>query len=91
LPGFVSRSAPPLGLSPPPALRCARTCQRDETCPISMEGWTRRVQFVREGGGGGGADPRRWVHRLPVLFAEKVVEHPLCAPRCALGGQDTAR
>ena len=29
-------------------------CQRDETCPISTEGWTRRVQLVREGGGGGG-------------------------------------
>ena len=26
--------------------------QRDETCPISTEGWTRRVHFVREGGGG---------------------------------------
>jgi len=23
----------------------------DETCPISTEGWTRRVHFVREGGG----------------------------------------
>jgi hypothetical protein len=33
---------------------CAgRCCQRDETCPISTEGWTRRVHFVREGGGGG--------------------------------------
>jgi len=29
-----------------------RTCQRDETCPVSTEGWTRRVHFVREGGGG---------------------------------------
>jgi hypothetical protein len=26
---------------------------RDETCPVSTEGWTRRVHFVREGGGGG--------------------------------------
>ena len=24
-----------------------------ETCPISTEGWTRCVHFVREGGGGG--------------------------------------
>ena len=23
----------------------------DETCPVSTEGWTRRVHFVREGGG----------------------------------------
>jgi len=27
---------------------------RDETCPVSTEGGTRRVQLVREGGGGGG-------------------------------------
>jgi hypothetical protein len=26
----------------------------DETCPISTEGWTRRVHLVREGGEGGG-------------------------------------
>ena len=26
----------------------------DETCPISTEGWTRRVHFVREGGGSSG-------------------------------------
>ena len=25
------------------------------TCPVSTEGWTRRVHFVREGRGGGGA------------------------------------
>jgi len=34
-----------------PALRYA--CHLRETCPISTEGWTRRVQFVREGRGGG--------------------------------------
>ena len=27
--------------------------ERDETCPVSTEGWTRRVHFVREGGGRG--------------------------------------
>jgi hypothetical protein len=27
--------------------------ERDETCPVSTEGWTRRVHFVREVGGGG--------------------------------------
>jgi len=27
--------------------------RRDETCPVSTEGGTRRVQLVREGGGGG--------------------------------------
>ena len=32
--------------------------KRDETCPISTEGWTRRVQLVQEGGGGGGRAAR---------------------------------
>jgi hypothetical protein len=31
----------------------------DETCPISTEGWTRRVHFVREGGEGGVGPPSR--------------------------------
>jgi hypothetical protein len=31
--------------------------ERDETCPVSTEGWTRRVHFVREKGGGRGAQP----------------------------------
>jgi hypothetical protein len=35
-----------------------RRVQRDETCPISTEGGTRRVHFVREGGGGVGRDQR---------------------------------
>jgi len=30
-----------------------RACWRDETCPVSTGGGTRRVQSVREGGGGG--------------------------------------
>jgi len=30
-----------------------------ETCPVSTEGWTRRVHFVREGGGGGRSPWRR--------------------------------
>jgi len=50
----------------PPCARCCssatkRSCwmksslgERDETCPVSTEGWTRRVHVVREGGGGGG-------------------------------------
>ena len=28
------------------------------TCPVSTEGWTRRVHFVREGGGSGTAAAR---------------------------------
>ena len=31
----------------------------DAACPISTEGWTRRVHFVREGGEGGGGRARR--------------------------------
>jgi hypothetical protein len=34
-------------------VRCERVRSRPQTCPISTEGWTRRVHFVREGGGGG--------------------------------------
>ena len=33
----------------------AHFCGSQETCPISTEGWTRRVHFVREGGWGGGS------------------------------------
>jgi len=32
--------------------------RRDETCPVSTEGGTRRVQLVREGGGRGGVPGR---------------------------------
>jgi hypothetical protein len=35
---------------------CTPGAPRDGTCPISTEGWTRRVHFVREGGGGGARD-----------------------------------
>jgi len=34
-------------------LRSSQYGGRDETCPISTEGGTRRVHSVREGGGGG--------------------------------------
>ena len=41
---------------PPAPRRCSASAQSppasDQTCPISTEGWTRRVHFVREGGGG---------------------------------------
>ena len=33
--------------------------ERDETCPVSTEGWMRRVHFVREGGGGEGPPTAR--------------------------------
>jgi hypothetical protein len=37
-----------------------RRVQRDETCPISTEGGTRRVHFVREGGGSGPRPASCW-------------------------------
>ena len=41
----------------PKGASCAvlRAARRDETCPISTEGGTRRIQLVREGGWRGGA------------------------------------
>jgi len=55
--GREGGARPPGALPPPP--RPALTCQRDETCPISTEGCTRRVHFVRKGGGeGSAATPR---------------------------------
>ena len=41
------------------ARRCVRTC-RDETCPISTGGGTRRVRLVRRGGAGGGGGAYDW-------------------------------
>jgi hypothetical protein len=42
-----------VGHAPAPADHPARAYgERDETCPVSTEGWTRRVHFVWEGGGG---------------------------------------
>ena len=55
--GREGGARPPGALPPPP--RPALTCQRDETCPISTEGCTRRVHFVRKGGGEGSAAPPR--------------------------------
>jgi len=37
------------------ALRGGASPLSTETCPLSTEGWTRRVHFLREGGGWGGA------------------------------------
>jgi len=39
---------------PPRASPPLRASAHRRTCPVSTEGWTRRVHFVREGGGGGG-------------------------------------
>jgi hypothetical protein len=49
-----------------------------ETCPISTEGGTRRVQLVREGGGGGGV--RLEEGHAPVANAVEVAEHLREAP-----------
>ena len=62
----LRRSGPPRepqagGL--PPSLAPASEQRRDETCPVSTEGGTRRVQLVREGGGREGAEQRRLLQR----------------------------
>ena len=42
-----------------------------ETCPVSTEGWTRRVHFVREGGGGAGRDRGHDRGRLEAVLGEE--------------------
>ena len=49
LAAIVDRETILVGHSLENDLKCAPV-----TCPVSTEGWTRRVHFVREGGGGGG-------------------------------------
>ena len=57
-----------------------------ETCPISTEGWTRRVHFVREGGGGGGHLSGRGPSALrPRLVSTR------CAVSCAAAGLSALR
>jgi hypothetical protein len=47
-----TRRAPPAPTPPGSAAPSPRDrLVRDETCPVSTERWTRRVHFVREGGG----------------------------------------
>ena len=48
------------------------------TCPISTEGWTRRVHFVREGGGGGGGAALRQHHRLKCRLGVRRQAQLLC-------------
>ena len=49
-----------------------------ETCPISTEGWTRRVHFVREGKGGGGSTCSKSSRRSA---ATRRALSPPCGPR----------
>jgi hypothetical protein len=52
-PAALPPTAPPYSSRTPPALEVRLLAERgvpvDETCPISTEGWTGRVHFVREG------------------------------------------
>jgi hypothetical protein len=48
------RHAPPRPARAPRGGSGGARAARDETCPVSTEGGTRRVQLVREGGGGRG-------------------------------------
>ena len=67
--------------------------RRDETCPISTRGGTRRVQSVREGGreggGGGGSSSGRAAGRTPNAERMRAVCR-LCAPS-ASGARLTSR
>jgi len=46
------RSMAPIRRQPPPHTQMIPSSQHRPTCsPVSTEGWTRRVHFVREGGG----------------------------------------
>ena len=49
----ASRAAPRLSPRVTAAEMGSHTSCPSETCPVSTERWTRRVHFVREGGGGG--------------------------------------
>jgi len=61
-------------------------CGSARTCPISTEEWTRRVHFVREGGGGGGpARSGTWHPRDARLYFTE----PLCSA-ALYGGRDAA-
>jgi hypothetical protein len=52
--------------------------RRDETCPVSMEGGTRRVHLVREGGGGlRGGDFDREPQRLLAVLDDLGLVHGL--------------
>ena len=46
---------------------------RDETCPVSTEGWTRRVHFVREGVG--------WARLVVPLHMHEILRHVEAQPR----------
>jgi hypothetical protein len=63
--------------------------ERDETCSISTEGWTRRVHFVREGGGGERPPARAERSKERALRARLQPREPVLAPlrklRAALG------
>jgi hypothetical protein len=45
--------------------------RRDETCPVSTGRGTRRVQLVREGGGGGGPEHLHGLVEEPLVQQER--------------------
>ena len=51
--------------------RRRRRAPSAQTCPVSTAGWTRRVHFVREGGGGGG--PHRFEKRNTLVAREEAL------------------
>ena len=76
----------------------------DQTCPISTEGWTRRVHFVREGGGGRGRrgeptgphrpalDRRDGLHEPPPCLGDRACPpHPRSVSETATRGAPRGR
>jgi len=60
----------------------ARDAGSNLTCPVSTEGGTRRVQLVREGRGGGGANARAAMLCGPTASARWCAERHALAQRC---------
>ena len=56
------------------AAPCSGCAGGAEACPFSTEGWTRRVQLVREGGGRGGGIKGRSI--LPIYGTDPLEKNP---------------
>jgi len=70
-------------LRPRSAQRARSAPASDQTCPISMEGWTRRVHFVREGGGGLASASPAAQSSPAAASAARRTPRPRRAPRAA--------
>ena len=74
-PGAARRRRPERAEAGPRPRGACNLWERDETCPVSTEGGTRRVRLVREGGGG--RQPRGGPVRSPDCMSA-TTGHPRC-------------